>query len=109
VHEEIIDAGSNPMKKILRPDVPQKIIQDIPLCLIKNVIYECGHSPFTAARDHTIILVFLDTGIRLGACAGMTMRDIDLETGLNCRRVMKKKIIWFNISLSCSGKNINSL
>ncbi len=82
VREEIIDTKLNPMKKIPRPDVAHKVIQDIPLSLIKKAIVNCGSSAFTAARNKAIILVFLDAGVRLGGCASMTILDTNLETGL---------------------------
>jgi site-specific recombinase XerD len=70
------------MKKIPRPTYPRKIIQDIPLPLIKEVIQHCGRSRFIAIRNRAIILFFLDTGVRLGACYGLSLTDINLETGL---------------------------
>jgi site-specific recombinase XerD len=82
VKEDVITAEANPMKKIPRPTYPRKIIQDIPLPLIKEVIQHCGRSLFIAIRNKAIILFFLDTGVRLGACHGLSLTDINLETGL---------------------------
>jgi len=82
VYEEIIEVGVNPMKKIPRPEVAHKVIQDIPLSLIKKVTEICGNTTFTLARNRAIILIFLDTGVRLGGCASMTMLDTDLSNGL---------------------------
>jgi site-specific recombinase XerD len=88
VKEEILEAEANPMNKIPRSDLPRIIKQDIPLPLIKRVIQDCGRSRFTAARNKAIILFFLDTGVRLGACSGLNLADINLETGLT--RVWEK-------------------
>jgi len=82
VREEIIDPQANPMKKIPRPDFSIPIIKDIPLKLIKKASEESGRTIFTAARNRAIILVFLDTGVRLGAISGMTVSNTDPETGL---------------------------
>ncbi|OGN90576.1 MAG: hypothetical protein A2158_08395, partial [Chloroflexi bacterium RBG_13_46_14] len=82
VNEEILDQNQNPMKKIPRPKVSSKIIKDIPLKVIKEVLEKCGHNSFTLVRNRAIIMVLLDTGVRLGALSRIKLRDIDHETGL---------------------------
>jgi site-specific recombinase XerC len=50
--------------------------------VIKEVLNHCGHTPFTLVRNRAIILVFLDTGLRLTALSNIMLKDIDFETGL---------------------------
>ncbi len=82
VSEGILKADANPMNKIPRPELPHIVKQDIPLPLIKQAIEHCGRTRFTAARNRAIIMVFLDTGIRLGACASLLLTRINLDTGV---------------------------
>jgi site-specific recombinase XerD len=80
--ENVIKSETNPMRNIPRPKVPEKIIQDIPLLLIKEVAEKCGNSRFRHLRNRAIMLVFLDTGARLSACHGITLANVDIKTGL---------------------------
>jgi site-specific recombinase XerC len=73
---------TNPIKKLPRPKVPKKIVQDIPLYLIGQALDQWDPVTLTGARNIAIILVLLDTGIRLSECAGLTIDDINLESGL---------------------------
>ena len=82
VKEEIVATSTNPMRKIPRPKVPVKIIQDIPLPLVKRASENCGHTPFILAQNKAIILVLLDTGMRLKACHGISLPSIDISSGL---------------------------
>ena len=82
VREEIIDEKANPMKKIPRPDFQTKVWKDLPLPLIKKAAEACGDNYFKHVRNKAMILVFLDTGIRLGGCYSMTVNDTNPETGL---------------------------
>jgi site-specific recombinase XerD len=82
VTECVIDADISPMKTLVRPKVPKKVIQDIPLELIKNAIDIWDEKTLLGARNRAIILVLLDTGIRVSECAGITLADIRLGDGL---------------------------
>jgi len=55
---------------------------DLPLPLIKKAAEACGDNYFKHVRNKAMILVFLDTGIRLGGCYSMTVNDTNPETGL---------------------------
>jgi len=82
VRQGYLPAGDDPVKKIPRPRVPEKIVEDIPLPLIRRALEGCGRNEFNLARNRAIILTLLDAGIRLSACHGLGLADVDLETGL---------------------------
>jgi site-specific recombinase XerC len=82
VREGVLRVEANPMRKLPRPKTPRKITQDIPLNLVREALDEWGSSSLVGSRNRAIILMFLDTGIRLSECANLTVSDLDLERGL---------------------------
>ena len=82
VRENVIDIKNNPIKRIPRPRVLQKVVRDIPLELISNALSKFGRKTFLGARNCAILLMLLDTGIRLSECAGIKLADINMESGL---------------------------
>jgi transcriptional regulator with XRE-family HTH domain len=81
VNEGNIKSEANPMRKLPRPKVPRKIVQDIPLNLIRQALDQWDKNTLTGARNRAILLMLLDTGIRLSECANLTTADINLEHG----------------------------
>jgi site-specific recombinase XerC len=81
VRENVIDIEDNPIKRIPRPKV-QKVVQNIPLELIRKALVKFGRATFLYVRNCAIILILLDTGMRLSECSGIKMADINLGTGL---------------------------
>jgi len=57
VREGIVSPGKNPMVRIPRPRVPEKVTQDIPLDLISKVLESYDNSSFLSVRNRAIILV----------------------------------------------------
>jgi site-specific recombinase XerD len=82
VKEGVIRAEANPMRKLLRPKVPRKIVQDIPLDLIRQALDEWNADTLVGARNRAIILMLLDTGMRLAECASLTLPNLNLENGV---------------------------
>jgi site-specific recombinase XerD len=78
VDEEIIDVS--PMRKMTQPNVPEQpvpIITEPDLLALLKVTSGKG---FEQRRDHAIIRLFVDTGIRLNEMTGITVADVDLDT-----------------------------
>jgi len=57
VREGIVAPDKNPMVRIPRPRVPEKVTQDIPLDLISKVLESYDDSSFLSVRNRAIILV----------------------------------------------------
>jgi len=81
VKEGKMEQENNPMRNIPRPKVPQKIIQDIPIGLIKQALEKWGGNTFLDRRNTAIILFLWDSGARLNECYGMHIEHLDLENG----------------------------
>ena len=82
VKESEIKTEANPMRKLPRPKVPKKIVQDIPLDLIREALDLWDNNALVGARNRAILLMLLDTGMRLSECANLILPDVNLENGL---------------------------
>lgn len=82
VKENVLDIKDNPIKRIPRPRFQQKVVRDIPLELIRQALAIFGTNTFLGLRNCAIILILLDTGMRLSECAGILITDVNLENGL---------------------------
>jgi site-specific recombinase XerD len=81
VREGLIINGENPLSKIPRPKVPVKVIQDIPFKMIREAMALFDARTLVGARNIAILLLLVDTGIRLSECSGLTFDDLNLSNG----------------------------
>ena len=80
VREELLT--SSPMKNVPRPRVPKFMPDPFSEAEIRALLTACKELPETSAlRATAIILVLLDTGIRLNELLGMRLPNLDLEAG----------------------------
>ena len=86
VREEILTRS--PMVNIKAPKLPKVIIHPFSLEDIKRMLVVCGGRRFYDVRSRALILVFLDTGVRLFDMSGMKRSDYNANTGMI--RVMGK-------------------
>jgi len=78
VAEEIIDRS--PMTRMVEPHVPEQpvpVLTDAELGALLTVTAGKG---FEQRRDHAIVRVFVDTGVRLSEMTGLQVGDVDLDT-----------------------------
>jgi site-specific recombinase XerD len=78
VAEEIIDAS--PMAKMSQPQVAEQPVPILTNSELTALLAVTSGKGFEQRRDHAIIRLFLDSGIRLGEMAGLNMEDVDLDT-----------------------------
>jgi site-specific recombinase XerD len=67
---------ASPMANMKPPNVPLEpppVLEDAQL---KALLKECAGSGFDARRDKAILMVLLDTGVRLSELAGMRVQDV---------------------------------
>jgi integrase/recombinase XerC/integrase/recombinase XerD len=69
----------NPMATIHPPKVPRKIIAPFTTEHIKSLLLLCDDRKFLGARDRAIILMFLDTGLRLSELTNIQIKDVDFD------------------------------
>lgn len=68
-----------PMRKIRSPKVPSKIMRPFTREDIDNLLLLCSGHRFVDIRNRAIILLFLDTGLRLFELASIQYNDVDFE------------------------------
>jgi site-specific recombinase XerD len=75
--EEIITVS--PMAKMSQPQVPEQPVPILPLDEIAALLKVTTGKDFESRRDHAIIRLFVDSGIRLGEMTGLKLEDVDLD------------------------------
>jgi site-specific recombinase XerD len=71
--------NSNPFAKINIPKAPRKVITPFTEEQIRNLVRAIDTSTITGLRNYAMVLMFLDTGMRLRELTGLRMNDVDLR------------------------------
>jgi len=79
LREEYIE--DNPMRHIRIPRAPKVVIETFTDEQIERLLAAVDVRKPLGFRDHCILLILLDTGMRLSELAGLCTQDVDLETG----------------------------
>jgi len=69
----------SPMETMSPPAVPEQPVPILDLDELARLLKSCAGNTFENRRDTAIIRLFLDTGMRAGELAGLTLEDIDRE------------------------------
>lgn len=77
VAEELIERS--PMAGMTAPTVPEDPVPVLSDAEISALLKVTAGKDFDCRRDHAIVRVFIDTGIRLGEMAGLRLADVDLD------------------------------
>lgn len=77
VAEGLLD--KSPAQNIKPPRVPQVIIRPFSELDISNLLLLCSGNSFLEARNKAMVLVFMDTGLRLSELANIQLKDIDFD------------------------------
>lgn len=71
----------SPMSNIRAPKVPQRIHRTFDTAQLQRILVWCEQSKFTSVRNKAMILILLDTGIRIGELASLKGNGINMDTG----------------------------
>ena len=71
--------SDNPMGKLKIPKVPRKIIVTFTVEQVKKMIDQLNLNDLRGFRDYTILLLLLDTGIRLSELADIRVENVDIK------------------------------
>src|SRR5262249_10179972 len=77
VDEDELD--ESPMVKMRPPVVPEQPVAVLDAAELKALFATCGGKDFADRRDHAILRLFADTGMRLSELAGLSLADVDLD------------------------------
>lgn len=77
VDEDEID--ESPMARMRPPVVPERPVDVLDATQLRALFATCEGKDFTDRRDHAILRLFVDTGMRLSELAGLTLDDVDLD------------------------------
>jgi integrase/recombinase XerC len=75
--EEEVDVS--PMADMRPPEVPDKPIRVLAEAELKALLDTCAGRDFVSRRDNALLRILLDTGMRRGELAGITIDDVDLR------------------------------
>ncbi len=78
--EELI--GSNPMRKIRMPKTDKLIMPAFTEDEIASLLKGCSGKEPLDVRNRALVLLLLDSGLRLAECASLKLSDVDIETGV---------------------------
>lgn len=76
--EEIITV--NPARQLKKLRDEQRFPQPFTIDEVTHLLANCSQG-FIGLRQHAMLLVLLDTGIRLGELMGLRLSDVDIATG----------------------------
>lgn len=69
------------LERLKMPKAPRKIVEPLTETEIASLLSAMDHQSHWGSRDGTIMLLFLDTGLRLGELTGLPLDDLHLEDG----------------------------
>lgn len=90
------DIAINPMCGFTKPIVPPSEIPVLSPLQVKTLIATCSNKDAESRRDHALITVMLDTGLRLSEIASLTINDVSEEGTV---RVFGKGRKWRTVAL----------
>jgi site-specific recombinase XerD len=79
---EADEIQDHPMAKMRPPKVEPPLVPVVPEADFRKLLKACEGRSFEAKRDSAILRVFIDTGCRLGECAGIKVTDVDFDRGV---------------------------
>lgn len=80
--EGLIKQDKNPMQNIKAPKIPLKLPTPFTMTEIMKLITVASGKRFVDVRNLALVLIFLDTGLRLGEMANLKLKDFNVENGL---------------------------
>lgn len=73
------ELAENPMAAMTPPTVPERPVDVLDDASLRKLLAACAGTTFEERRDQAILRLFIDTGMRRGELAAMTVDDLDLD------------------------------
>jgi site-specific recombinase XerD len=80
--EEIVH--DNPLDRIKKPKKEKRTIQALSPKEIRALLDTCPTNTAIGFRNRTIIIMFIDSGMRVSELAGLKLPDVDFDSGSIC-------------------------
>jgi integrase/recombinase XerC len=80
VSEGILE--KSPMTTIKPPRMPKTMVKPFDVTDLRTLLSLCDSETFLGARNKAIILLFVDTGLRLAELTNIQLVDIDFDRGI---------------------------
>jgi len=80
INEDVLD--TSPMGRIKPPRVPRVLVKPFTEEQLGNLLLLCSGDKFLPVRNRAMVLLFLDTGLRLAEMASVMLQDIDIDHSL---------------------------
>lgn len=77
VYEDLL--SGNPAARLVQPKAPEYIVPTFTPEHIEKMLAACDQSTAEGFRNYVLLLVFLDTGMRLSELCGLKLADIDSQ------------------------------
>jgi site-specific recombinase XerD len=77
VEEEIIE--TSPMARMRQPAVPEEPVEILTDAELTRLLRVTSGKDFDSRRDHAMIRLFNDCGLRVGEMAGLMLADVDFD------------------------------
>jgi len=77
VEEELIEVS--PMDRLRPPIVPEVPVPVLSDDNLRRLLKTCEGKEFVSRRDMAVVRLLIDTGMRIGECAGLVVTDLDLD------------------------------
>jgi site-specific recombinase XerD len=71
--------SSNPASRLVQPKAPEYIVPTFTPEHIEKMLAACDQTTMEGFRNYVVLLVFLDTGMRLSELCGLRLSDIDTQ------------------------------
>jgi len=72
----------NPFDRVKVPKAPRKVVATFTETQIRDLLAAIDTSTAEGQRDYLIIILFLDTAVRLSELSGLTLDDLRLDDGI---------------------------
>jgi site-specific recombinase XerD len=76
------ELADDPLTGLKAPKIPTKIVQGLTDEQLRALIAACKGGDFTDRRDHAIVRLMAETGIRASELVALTVDDVDLRRGM---------------------------
>jgi len=93
VDEEELDRS--PMRTMKPPELAEVEVPVIPEADLKKLFKACAGKTYADRRDTAVLLLFLDTGVRLSEATDRRVADLDLD--MNVLQVLGKNSKWRSV------------